>query len=79
MMLHYHNLLAVGNILKSYPEEVTFNSENYYFEIPISQKESFNLKEEIGVQARIKFVDNSVYGTPIYKYVVRRSISRDVI
>lgn len=70
---------AFGDIVKSYPDEVAFNPDNQYFVVPFSQKESFMMKEEIGVQVRVKFTDNSVIGTPIYKYIVRRSISKDVI
>ena len=61
--------------------DVTYNTSEKCFEVPLSQQETFALTENgiIKYQARVKFTDNSVNGTCIYKGYVAESISKEVL
>ena len=61
--------------------DVTYNSEEKCFEVPLSQEETFLLKENniIKYQARVKFTDNSVKSTCVYNGYVSESISKEVL
>jgi hypothetical protein len=61
--------------------DVTYNSEEKCFEVPLSQEETFSLTENgiIKYQARVKFTDNSVSGTCVYNGYVSESISKEVL
>ena len=71
------------NIRKIYGDggDVTYNYDEKYFEVPLSQEETFSLTENgiINYQARVKFTDNSVGGTCIYSGYVAPSISKEVL
>lgn len=71
------------NIRKTYGDEgdVTYNSEDKCFEVPLSQEETFSLTENsvIKYQARVKFTDNSVSGTCVYNGFVQESLSKEVL
>lgn len=70
---------SVDNLTKSYPDEVTYDEENQYFLFPLTQKDTFKMKNAVNYQARVKFEDGTVLGTPIYQGNIRDSISKDVI
>ena len=61
--------------------DVTYNAEEKCFEVPLSQQETFTLRENdiIRYQARVKFTDNSVNGTCIYSGYIAESISKEVL
>lgn len=61
--------------------DVTYNSDEKCFEVPLSQEETFSLSENniIKYQARVKFTDNSVNGTCVYNGYVAESISKEVL
>ena len=72
-----------GNLRKVYGEEgdVTYDTYEKCFKVPLSQEETFALKGKniIDYQARVKFKDDSVSGTCIYKGYVQETISKEVL
>lgn len=71
--------VVIDKIFKSYPDEIRYENDNFI--IPLSQHDTFSLNQgEKIIQARIKFVDNSVTGwRDIGLINVVPSISRDIL
>lgn len=61
--------------------DVTYDTDEKCFLVPLSQQETFSLTEKqiINYQARVKFNDNSVNGTCVYRGYVAESISKEVL
>lgn len=61
--------------------DVTYDSDEKCFKIPLTQEETFSLSENniIKYQARVKFTDNSVSGSCVYNGYVAESISKEVL
>ena len=61
--------------------DVTYDSETNCFNIPLSQEETFALKDNsiVRYQARIKFTDGSVNATNIQEGFIEESLSKKVL
>lgn len=75
---------AFNDIKKLYDgasEEVTYDSSEKCFKVPLSQEETFALKNKLPIryQARVKFQDGSVKATLIYQSYMLESISKEVL
>lgn len=70
-----------GTVRKYYGENgtVTYTAESGLFIIPFLQGETFEMRDEIEYQVRIKFKDGTVRGSDIHKSEIKRSLSRVVL
>lgn len=61
--------------------EVSYDLANKCFKVPLSQQETFSLKNKLPVkyQARVKFTDGSVKATSIYESYMLKSLSKEVL
>lgn len=60
----------IGNLTKTYGEmfdDVIYNENDKQFMIWLTEEETFGLKEEVKMDIRILFNDNTIIGTPIQK------------
>lgn len=74
--------ICVGNLRKTYPGEIEYDSESGYFMFPVKQEETLGM-EPYGtaeVDVRVKFVGGSVIGSRLMKYIpVYDAVSEEVI
>ena len=76
---------TIHNISKMYrsdgSSEVTYDSDNEVFNFPITQAETLAMPDEnVGVQARIKYVDDfKVQGTNVVQVNIHKVISEVII
>lgn len=70
---------AIGNVIKQYPEEVTYNSDTQTFNFPITQQESMQLLGYEPYQVRIKYKNSEVYGSNVNKLNVKESLSNNIL
>lgn len=72
-----------NDIRKTYgeDEDVTYDTNEKCFKVPLSQEETFSLQgnKSIQYQARVKFTDDSVMGTCIYSGYIQESLSKEVL
>lgn len=72
-----------NNIRKTYgeDEDVTYDTNEKCFKVPLSQEETFSLQSNhtMRYQARVKFTDDSIMGTNIYKGYIQESLSKEVL
>lgn len=70
---------SFGNIIKKYPDNVTFEGETFI--VPLTQDDTFSLDEtsNTNYQARVFFNDESVKCTDQLKIDIRPSISKVVL
>lgn len=70
---------SLGDMVKSYPIEVEYDEDTHAFLFPVTQAETFKLDGYVDYQARIKYNNGNVYGTPINKIMINNSISSNII
>lgn len=69
---------ALGSIVKSYPDEVSYADGTFNF--PVTQQETLSLIGEQTTQARVKFkYSNDVVGMPMDNLLVQRSKTRTIL
>lgn len=68
-----------GKVIKTYPENVTFNGENFI--VSLSQEETFSFIPQVVYKyhARVLFNDNSVKSTEPTEFTVIESQSKEVL
>jgi hypothetical protein len=68
-----------GDIKKVYPDDVTFNGDNFI--VPLTQEETFSFLPQLiyKYQARILFNDSSVKRTDQTEFTVVESQSKEVL
>ncbi len=66
-----------GNIVKNYPEEVTHDGVKFIMNL--TQEETFSLSRDTPYQARVKFADGTVKGSPILFTDHLVSLSKEVL
>ena len=69
--------VALLNLIKTYPGEVTFSDGKFRF--PVTQAETFGLPALCPVQVRVKFPGGDVIGSDMQQIDVMRALSRAVI
>lgn len=71
--------LAIGGVIKTYPDDATFEGEQFIF--PLSQEDTFKMtaKGSAQYQARVVFNDDSVKPTEVKSLGVIASISKEVL
>lgn len=71
---------AVGDLLKSYPDEVTYNAATKTFLFPLSQSETFAMPAgKVGVQTRVKHQAGDVIASREVAISLHESISKVVL
>lgn len=70
---------TIGTLSKSWPLEVQYNKEQHVFLFPVTQEETFQFDIVENYQARIKYIDNNVYGTPVNRININETLSRNII
>lgn len=70
---------TVGTLSKLYPTEVQYDGEQQQFLFPVTQEETFLFNDREMVQARIKYTNGDVIGTPQNQFPVRDSLSKNII
>lgn len=70
---------AIGNLIKSYPGEVTYDTEQECFVFPLTQQETFAMENRVEAQARVKLSSGEVIGTRIGSIDIQKSITRTVL
>ena len=68
---------SIGNMRKSYPDEVTYSGGQYLF--PITQQEAFSMQNSVPVQIRVKFSNGDIVGASAGGINVAASISKAVL
>lgn len=70
---------TIGSISKNYPLEVEYDKENKTFLFPVTQEETFAFNGWENYQARIKYINGDVYGSPINRININKTLSRNII
>ena len=55
------------------------NEDKKVFYFPVTQEETFKFDQYENYQARIKYLDGNVYGTPVNRINVNETLSRNII
>lgn len=66
----------IGPIEKSYPETVTYDSENGYFKFPLTRTETRALASMQTYQCEVTFKDGDIYMSEVGSGIVGESIIR---
>lgn len=70
--------IAVGDLVKYYPEEISFMDGRFLFHL--SQEETFSMSEgPLEVQVRVKFATGNTVGQKVGPIDVRKSITSEVL
>lgn len=70
---------VVGNLVKKYPTEVTYDATNKIFKFYLSQEETLNMRGYPDVQVRLKDIDGYVYGKRYGRINIQYSLSKEVL
>lgn len=70
---------TIGNLSKNWPLQVTYDKDKKLFYFPVTQEETFKFDQYERYQARIKYIDGNVYGTPVNKININETLSRNII
>lgn len=70
---------TIGSLSKKWPLEVTYDQDKKVFYFPVTQEETFEFDQYEHYQARIKYIDGNVYGTPVNKININETLSRNII
>jgi hypothetical protein len=71
--------ICVGRVRKTMADGVSFNSENNQFYVYLNQSDTFTLRDEVAVQARVLFKNGDVIGIKLGSVLFNRSASREVL
>lgn len=70
---------TIGSLSKNWPLQVTYDKDKKLFYFPVTQEETFEFDQYEQYQARIKYIDGNVYGTPVNKININETLSRNII
>ena len=74
---------TVGNLIKIFPGEVIYNEQSNTYNFPVMQEETFQFKNVVDYQVRIKYNGDddftNVIGSNIGKIDVLKSLSKNII
>lgn len=70
---------VVGPLVKSFPEEVKYNSENEMFLFYLTEEETLKLSGFPEIQIRIKDNDGYVYGKKYGKIDIQYGLSKTIL
>lgn len=70
---------TIGQLSKNWPIDVNYDKENEQFYFPVTQEETFQFGKYEDYQARIKYLNGNVYGTPVNKININETLSRNII
>lgn len=70
-------VLNLGNMSRQYPGDVTYEDGKWLF--PMSQKQSFAMKDSVEPQARIEFNDGTIFGGSGKKILVTAASNRGIL
>lgn len=73
--------IALGNLIKKYPTEISYDSEEEIFMFPVLQTETFAFRSGlIKMDVRVKFTNGTVIGLPqIQTIPVPSALSGEVL
>lgn len=71
--------VCVGKVRKTMADDVTFDADTNNFYVYLTQEETFGLRNEVSVQARILFKSGDVLGIQLGTVYFERSTSREVL
>ena len=74
--------ICIGTLRKLYPEEVSYDAESGEFSFPVTQEETFAMKEggTVPVDVRVKLISGEVIGARGVQYMpVFDAISGEVL
>lgn len=69
--------IVVGHLTKRYPADISYANGQYLF--PLTQEDTFAMKNNNPVQIRVKFLNGDVVGTAISDVNVFKSMSKEVL
>ena len=72
---------VLGKIIKTYPDEVSYDSEEGAFLFPITQEETFAMRDiDVKFDVRVKFKNQSVVGLkPVRTIPMTEALSKEVL
>ena len=71
--------VCVGRVRKTMSDDVSFDSDTGRFYVYLTQDETFTLRDEVSVQARILFKSGDVLGIKLGTVTFDKSASREVL
>ena len=71
--------ISIGNITKQYPDEVTYDSEDGVFEMPITETDSHSMSGILPTQVRVLFPSGEVSSATLGFMHVVASVSKSVL
>lgn len=71
--------VCVGRVRKTMSDGVSFDTDTGKFYVYLSQDETFTLRNEVAVQARILFKSGDVLGIKLGTVTFDKSASREVL
>lgn len=69
----------IGKTTKTYDgvsDEVTYDSQSKIFKIWITEEESFEFENQIGIEARVLFENDTIEGSVITSFFVYESLNK---
>lgn len=71
--------ITIHNIVKKYPNEISYDIDSGAFLFPITQQETFSLpkKKRLYAQSRVMYNDGTIYGTNPIDFFVGESLSKE--
>lgn len=71
--------ISIGSVTKTYPDDVTYDSESGAFEMPISETDSHSMMGILPTQVRVLFPSGEVSSATLgFMYVVA-SVSKSIL
>lgn len=70
---------VIGDLIKKYPEEVTYNNVDNIFKFYLTQEETLSLVGFPEIQVRLKDKEGYVYGKKYGRINVQYSLSKEVL
>jgi hypothetical protein len=70
------------NLIKEYnntSEDVIFDEEKKIFKIYLTQEETQKMKNKVRIDARVKFKNEEILGTPVIETYILDSLNKEVI
>ena len=71
--------VCVGRVCKNMSNGVTFDDSTNIFYMYLSQEETFTLRNEVSIQARVLFNSGDVLGIKLGTVTFDKSMSREVL
>lgn len=71
--------ISIGSVTKTYPDDVTYDSENGVFEMPITETDSHSMGGILPTQVRVLFPSGEVSSATLGFMHVVGSVSKTVL